>query len=338
MFMHGGWLHIGGNMLFLFIFGDNIEKAYGHIKYLTFYLVCGIIAGLAHVLSQPDSIIPSLGASGAISGVMAAYLVLFPTNRVRVLLALGFVLLRPIMVPAVVMIGVWALLQFVNGIGSIAVTDQTSGVAYWAHIGGFIAGVVITFLAKPFLHRASRRGSQLEDRGEALHVLGDGALTVEPVGGAEQVAFLPRGVAAAELAVDLDQQTLGFAVFESGADEIEQHVGRRLHLVERHEPARRIERDLVRAGVAGRDEDGRAHVSRGRVVRRVSGGDVAGELGLELGHRPRCEQGGLVLHRGGLGLWRRRGADTGTREEVRGVREIRVLGMRDRFGVLQHHR
>jgi rhomboid family protein len=153
MFMHGGWLHIGGNMLFLFIFGDNIEKAYGHAKYVIFYLICGVIASLAHVLSQPDSIIPSLGASGAISGVMAAYLVLFPTNRVKVLLALGVVLLRPIMVPAVVMIGIWALLQFINGIGSIAVTDQTSGVAYWAHIGGFVAGLVITFLSKPFLDR-----------------------------------------------------------------------------------------------------------------------------------------------------------------------------------------
>ncbi len=150
-FMHGGWLHIGGNMLFLFIFGDNIEKAYGHVKYLIFYLVCGIIASLAHVLSQPDSYIPSLGASGAISGVMAGYLVLFPTNRVKVLLALGVVLLRPIMVPAVVMIGVWALLQFINGLGAIAVTDQTSGVAYWAHIGGFVAGLVITILARPFL-------------------------------------------------------------------------------------------------------------------------------------------------------------------------------------------
>jgi len=161
MFMHGGWLHIGGNMLFLFIFGDNIEKAYGHIKYLIFYLVCGIVAGLAHVLSQPDSIIPSLGASGAISGVMAAYLVLFPTNRVRVLLTLGVIWLRPIAVPAVVMIGIWALLQFVNGIGSIAVTDQTSGVAYWAHIGGFIAGAVITLLAKPFLDRGTSAPSRV---------------------------------------------------------------------------------------------------------------------------------------------------------------------------------
>lgn len=155
IFMHGGWLHIGGNMLFLFIFGDNIERAYGHIKYLVFYLVCGIIASLAHVLSQPDSIIPSLGASGAISGVLAAYLVLFPTNRVKVLLTLGFIFLRPIMVPAVVMIGLWALLQFVNGLGAIAVSQQTSGVAYWAHIGGFIAGALITLLAKPFLDRAS---------------------------------------------------------------------------------------------------------------------------------------------------------------------------------------
>jgi len=160
MFMHGGWLHIGGNMLFLFIFGDNIEKAYGHVKYLAFYLVCGIIAGLAHVLSQPDSIIPSLGASGAISGVMAGYLVLFPTNRVKVLLALGIILLRPMMVPAVVMIGVWALLQFINGLGAIAVTDQTSGVAYWAHIGGFIAGLVITFLARPFLDRTASATSR----------------------------------------------------------------------------------------------------------------------------------------------------------------------------------
>src|SRR2546428_4920726 len=160
IFMHGGWLHIGGNMLFLFIFGDNIEKAYGHVKYVVFYLVCGIIASLAHGFSQPDSIIPSLGASGAISGVMAAYLVLFPTNRITVPLALRFVLLRPIMVPAVVMIGVWALLQFVNGLGAIAVSEQTRGVAYWAHIGGFIAGVVITLLSKPFLDREASARSR----------------------------------------------------------------------------------------------------------------------------------------------------------------------------------
>jgi membrane associated rhomboid family serine protease len=161
MFMHGGFLHIGGNMLFLFIFGDNIERAYGHLKYLVFYLVCGLIAGIAHVLSQPDSIIPSLGASGAISGVLAAYLVLFPTNRVKVILTLGIIWLRPIMVPAVLMIGVWALLQFINGLGSIAVSQQTSGVAYWAHIGGFIAGLVITLLSRSFLDRGTSPPSRV---------------------------------------------------------------------------------------------------------------------------------------------------------------------------------
>src|SRR2546430_6301146 len=151
MFMHGGWLHIGGNMLFLFIFGDNIERAFGSIKYLIFYLVCGIIASLAHVASQPDSVIPSLGASGAISGVLASYLVLFPQNQVRVLFTLGyFFLFRT--VPAIFMIAIWALLQFVNGLGATAVSDQTTAAAYWAHIGGFIAGLVITFLARPFLN------------------------------------------------------------------------------------------------------------------------------------------------------------------------------------------
>ena len=146
MFMHGGWTHIGGNMLFLFIFGDNVERALGHIKYLTFYLVCGVVAAYAQILSGPESVIPSLGASGAISGALAAYVVFFPQNRVRVLVGLRFVT----EVTAVLMIGLWALLQFVSGVGSIAVTDQTGGVAYWAHIGGFIAGVVLALLLRPF--------------------------------------------------------------------------------------------------------------------------------------------------------------------------------------------
>ena len=151
-FMHGGWLHIGGNMLFLFIFGDNIERAFGSLRYVVFYLVCGVIASVAHVASDPTSVIPSLGASGAISGVLAAYLVLFPQNRVRVLFLFGF-FARITTVPALVMIGIWALLQFVNGLGAIAVSQQTSGVAYWAHIGGFVAGLVITFALRPFLNR-----------------------------------------------------------------------------------------------------------------------------------------------------------------------------------------
>jgi len=153
MFMHGGWLHIGGNMLFLFIFGDNIEKTFGSLRYLAFYLVCGLIAGLAHVASDTSSVIPSLGASGAISGVMAAYLVLYPQNQIRALITLGyFVTIRT--VPAVLMIGIWALLQFVSGIGSLGPSVQTTGVAYWAHIGGFVAGALITLVARPFIERS----------------------------------------------------------------------------------------------------------------------------------------------------------------------------------------
>jgi membrane associated rhomboid family serine protease len=152
MFMHGGWAHLGGNMLFLFVFGDNVERALGHIKYLAFYLVCGIVAAYAQILSGPESVIPSLGASGAISGALAAYLVFFPQNRVRVLVGFRFVT----EVPALLMIGLWALLQFVSGVGSIAVTDQTGGVAYWAHIGGFTAGVVLAFLLRPFANLGPR--------------------------------------------------------------------------------------------------------------------------------------------------------------------------------------
>jgi membrane associated rhomboid family serine protease len=145
MFMHGGWAHLGGNMLFLFIFGDNVERRLGSLLYLAFYLVCGVIASVAQVATNVNSVIPSLGASGAISGVLAAYLVYFPQNRVRVLVAFRFVT----EVPALMMIGLWALIQFVSGFGSIATTDQTGGgVAYFAHIGGFIAGLVLAFLLR----------------------------------------------------------------------------------------------------------------------------------------------------------------------------------------------
>jgi membrane associated rhomboid family serine protease len=145
MFMHGGWAHLGGNMLFLFIFGDNVERRLGSLLYLGFYLVCGVIASAAQIATDASSVIPSLGASGAISGVLAAYLVYFPQNRVRVLVGFRFVT----EVPALMMIGLWAMLQFVSGIGSIAVTEQTSGgVAYFAHIGGFIAGLVLAFLLR----------------------------------------------------------------------------------------------------------------------------------------------------------------------------------------------
>jgi membrane associated rhomboid family serine protease len=135
MFMHGGWLHLAGNMLFLWIFGDNVEHRIGHIPYLLFYVAAGLIASFAQILVDTDSFIPTLGASGAISGVLGAYLVMFPTNRVTVLM-----LRFPMQVPAIVAIGLWAVLQFVSG---FTVTDEAGGgVAYMAHIGGFVAGVV----------------------------------------------------------------------------------------------------------------------------------------------------------------------------------------------------
>ena len=138
MFLHGGWGHLGGNMLFLWIFGDNIEHRLGHIRFLVFYLVCGLAAGLAHIIFNSASAIPTVGASGAISGVLGGYLVLFPRNRVYVMTYGGVAT-----VPAILMLGLWILLQFVNGVGSVANTPETGGVAYLAHIGGFIAGAVL---------------------------------------------------------------------------------------------------------------------------------------------------------------------------------------------------
>jgi membrane associated rhomboid family serine protease len=143
MFLHGGWLHLGGNMLFLWVFGDNVEHALGAIPYVVFYIVAGVVASFAQIWLEPGSIIPTLGASGAISGILGAYLVLFPSNRVRVLAWYWVVA-----VPAVVVIGMWALLQFFYGFASIAETQQTGGVAYMAHVGGFISGVVAALVAR----------------------------------------------------------------------------------------------------------------------------------------------------------------------------------------------
>jgi len=142
MFLHGGWLHLGGNMLYLWIFGDNLEKVMGHLRFLAFYLVCGIAAGLTHIFFSAASAVPTVGASGAISGVLGGYLVLFPRNRVRVLTRGGVAA-----VPAIVVLGFWILLQLISGAGSMADTADTGGVAYLAHIGGFIAGLL---LVKPF--------------------------------------------------------------------------------------------------------------------------------------------------------------------------------------------
>lgn len=141
MFMHAGWLHLGGNMLYLWIFGDNVEDSFGHLKFLVFYLLCGIAATAAQLAFSAGSNVPNLGASGAIAGVLGAYIVLFPRGQVKVLMGRGV-----IPMPALVVIGLWIVLQFVSGIGSISNTAETGGVAYMAHIGGFAAGLVLTFL------------------------------------------------------------------------------------------------------------------------------------------------------------------------------------------------
>jgi len=138
MFLHGGWGHLGGNMLFLWIFGDNIEHRIGHLRFLIFYLVCGLAAGLAHIFFNTNSLIPTVGASGAISGILGGYLLLFPRNRVYVMTWGGVAA-----VPAVLMLGLWILLQFLNGVGTVAATPETGGVAYLAHIGGFVAGMIL---------------------------------------------------------------------------------------------------------------------------------------------------------------------------------------------------
>jgi len=148
MFMHAGLMHILGNMLFLWIFGDNVDDFFGHFTYLLFYLICGVGSGLLHVLFNLNSYLPTLGASGAISGVMGAYLVLYPTSRV---LTLVFIFLVPI--PAVFILGYWFLIQFVEGVGSLGAIAQ-GGVAWWAHIGGFLMGMVLTAVFRPGARRS----------------------------------------------------------------------------------------------------------------------------------------------------------------------------------------
>jgi membrane associated rhomboid family serine protease len=144
MFLHGGWMHLIGNMWYLWIFGDNIEDAMGRARFLAFYLVTGLAASAAHALSDPASQIPTIGASGAISGVLGAYFMLYPHARILVLIPLGF-FTRLIYVPAVVALGFWFLFQLLSGAMSSA---QGGGVAWWAHIGGFIAGMLLVGLFK----------------------------------------------------------------------------------------------------------------------------------------------------------------------------------------------
>ena len=140
MFMHAGWIHLGGNMLYLWIFGDNVEDRFGHLKFIIFYLFCGLTATFVQMAVNPASNVPNLGASGAIAGVLAAYILMFPQGMVRVMQGQ-----RVIQVPALIMIGFWIVLQLLSGFGSLGAAD-TGGVAYMAHIGGFAAGLVLAFL------------------------------------------------------------------------------------------------------------------------------------------------------------------------------------------------
>jgi membrane associated rhomboid family serine protease len=144
MFMHGGWLHLIGNMLFLWIFGDNVEDRLGRSKYLLFYLAAGVAGTLAQFALMPNATIPNVGASGAIAGVLGAYILMFPQKRVDVLLGRSVVAM-----PALLVIGAWVAFQLIGGVGSFAATDENAGgVAYMAHIGGFAAGFLMAFLLR----------------------------------------------------------------------------------------------------------------------------------------------------------------------------------------------
>jgi membrane associated rhomboid family serine protease len=142
MFLHGGFLHVAGNMLYLWIFGDNVEDRMGHGRFLLFYVLCGVAAALAQTITAPDSVIPMVGASGAIAGVMGAYFVLYPKSRIVTLIPIIF-FFQVIEVPAILFLGVWFLMQFVSGLGSIVnvAAGSTGGIAFWAHVAGFLAGI-----------------------------------------------------------------------------------------------------------------------------------------------------------------------------------------------------
>jgi membrane associated rhomboid family serine protease len=162
MFLHGSWMHLLGNMWFLWLFGNNIEDAMTRPRFLIFYLICGLAAALLQTFISPDSIVPMVGASGAISGVMGAYLVLYPRVRVFTLVPLGF-FITTIALPAWVMLLYWAFIQFVSGLGTVFVERQ-GGVAFWAHIGGFAAGVLLIVFFRNRGHLVTHRASTWRPR------------------------------------------------------------------------------------------------------------------------------------------------------------------------------
>jgi len=147
MFVHGGLLHFGGNMLYLWIFGDNVEDRMGHGRFLVFYLLCGTVAALAQTAMAPYSQVPMVGASGAIAGVMGAYFVLYPRSRIVTLLPL-FIFIQLVEIPAIWFLGIWFLMQFVSGVGSVATVAarNSGGIAFWAHVAGFVAGVAMVLV------------------------------------------------------------------------------------------------------------------------------------------------------------------------------------------------
>ena len=151
MFMHGGLLHLGGNMLYFWIFGNNIEDRLGHLRFALFYLFCGIVSAYSHALASPASVIPMIGASGAVSGVLGAYILLFPKARIHTIVFFGF-FIQVIKIPALIVIGFWAIIQFVNGLVAQGALSQ-GGVAWFAHVGGFIAGL---FTIKLWLPRRNK--------------------------------------------------------------------------------------------------------------------------------------------------------------------------------------
>ncbi len=144
MFLHGGWLHLLGNMLYLYIFGDNVEDALGHVRYLLFYVGCGVVASLSHLALNLSSNIPTVGASGAIAGVLGSYFLLYPKARVVTLLPL-FIFIQIVEIPAFLFLGLWFLFQFISGAAATA-SQGAGGVAWWAHIGGFAAGAAYTII------------------------------------------------------------------------------------------------------------------------------------------------------------------------------------------------
>jgi membrane associated rhomboid family serine protease len=167
MFLHGSWFHLIGNMWFLWVFGNNVEDVMGRFRFVAFYLLCGIAAATAQIMANPHSALPMVGASGAIGGVMGAYAVTYPSARVATVVILGF-FIRTVWVPAPLMLGYWFILQVLSGLPSLG--QEVGGVAFWAHVGGFLAGIALMFFFRdPGLlaaHRAHMRDSQSARRFE----------------------------------------------------------------------------------------------------------------------------------------------------------------------------